>query len=92
MPEYDGGKVVADHGVILRVTNPFDRARKALLLFGCFGFGTWAAGRCVCSEDFLVHPTVRGGSDIECVVRSEVVRGVPQQPRICEIRELAAVE
>lgn len=90
VPEYDAGKLVADHGAILRVTNPFDRRRKALLLFGCFGFGTWASGRCVCSEEFLSHPVVRTGADIECVVRAEVVRGVPQQPIICELRELPA--
>jgi hypothetical protein len=89
-PEFASGKVIVDYGIILRTSNPFDRRHKVLVLFGCFGFGTWASGRCVCSEEFLAHPLVAAGSNVECVVRAEVVRGVPQQPIICELRELGA--
>jgi hypothetical protein len=86
-PEFRADDVSADYGVILRTTSPFDRKRKVLMLFGCFGFGTWAAGRFVCGEEFLAHPLTSSGADVECVVRTEIVRGAPQHTHICMLRE-----
>jgi hypothetical protein len=89
VPERDGnGEVCVDFGVILRAPNPFANDRRVVALFGCFGFGTWAAGRCALSDGFLSDPTVAKGAALECVVRTEIVRGVPQQATVCEIREL----
>jgi hypothetical protein len=77
-----------DYGVILREQNPFSPLHHVLALFGCFGFGTWAAGRLASLDDFLASTSVADGDDIECVLSTVVVRGVPQRPQICELRSL----
>jgi hypothetical protein len=90
VPQRDGNdELCVDYGVILRTSNPFKNDRMVIAIFGCFGFGTWAAGRHAFSNDFLADPTVAKGAALECVVRTEIIRGVPQQVTVCEIRELA---
>ena len=78
------GEWAHDYGVILKAPNPFNPDKKALLLFGCFGFGTWAAGRHACSGRFLAEPKIAAGADGLTIVRTEIVKGVPQFPQPCE--------
>jgi hypothetical protein len=84
----DNGELCVDYGVILRAPNPFASRRNVVALFGCFGFGTWAAGRSAHSDAFLLNPVAAKGGTVECIVRTEILRGVPQQATVCEIREL----
>jgi hypothetical protein len=85
------GQIAVDFGVILRVPNPFAPGRRVLMLFGCFGFGTWAAGRCAGSESFLAEPLVAAGADLECVVRTDVIRDVPQPAVVSELRTIPSL-
>jgi hypothetical protein len=92
-PEWNGQSVEVDYGVIIRSQNPFATDRSVLLMFGCYGYGTRAAGRFVCSDEFLRLAEVeKGGGDLECVVRTEVIGGAPQRASLCEIRPLAGVQ
>ena len=84
-PERDAsGECVYDYGAIVRAPNPFNPDKKVLLLFGCFGFGTWAAGRHACSARFLADPRIAAGADGLTIVRTEIVKGVPQFAQPCE--------
>ena len=44
-------------------------------------------------DEFLRLAEVeKGGGDLECVVRTEVIGGAPQRASLCEIRPLAGVQ
>jgi hypothetical protein len=80
------GRDFVDYGVLIRARNPFASENVVLLMFGCFGYGTWAAGRYAVSLQFLREGFVSSGRDFECVVRTEVIRGIPQPATMCEFR------
>ena len=90
VPRAEDGEVLTDYGVILRAPNPFAPERRVLLLFGCYGFGTWAAAKYVCSDEFLALQEVKAGVDLVCVVRADIVRDVPIGLTCCELRALDA--
>jgi len=82
------GEVTLDYGVIIRARHPSSGNSRVLALLGCFGFGTWAAGRCIVSDKFLSHEVVSAGSDLVCIVKTEIFRGVPQSSVILELRPI----
>jgi Predicted nucleotide-binding protein containing TIR-like domain len=89
VPNISGnGEVTSDYGVIIRARHPSSGKSSVLGLFGCFGFGTWAAGRCIVSDEFLSDKVVSAGSDLVCIVKTEIFRGVPQPAVILELRPI----
>jgi hypothetical protein len=77
-----GTRVLFDHGVIIKAANPFNRKHCVLVVAGSFGFGTWAAAKLARSRQFLTSPPVKHGLDIECLLKSEVIDEIPQEPEI----------
>lgn len=91
IPDPDSQEAVSvkfDHGVIVKAPSPFDRRRYILLLAGNYGYGVWAAIKLMSSPQFLHHPYVKNGLNIECLFRSEIVNGVPMEPEIIVVREV----
>jgi len=87
-----GGRrpVTMDVGVIKMLANPFARDRKALIMAGSYGYGTWAAPILVRNKTFLDHPVIRSGEPFECLFTVPVVAGRPEDPRICAVYPLDA--
>ena len=52
------------------------------------GFGTWAAIRYAISSEFLQSPIVNGDDPLECLIETDVVRGIPQSIRPVILRKL----
>jgi hypothetical protein len=81
VPNISGsGEVTSDYGAIIRARHPSYGKSCVLALFGCFGFGTWAAGRCIVSDEFLSDKVVSSGSDLVCIVKTEIFRGYRSRP------------
>ena len=83
--------VSLDHGAILSAQNPFATSHRIMVLFGCFGFGTWAAAR------FLTRPKdwAAAGADsdvlnFEAVVSASIVAGGPQESSVKMFRALTS--
>lgn len=89
-PEWNGPSVAIDYGIIICSHNPFAAEHSILLVFGCYGYGTRAAGRFVCSDEFLRLAEVDRGDNFECVVQTEVLGGAAQRASLCEIHPLDA--
>ena len=76
-----------DFGLVLRTSNPFSPEHQLLLIAGCYGFGTWGGAR------FLVEASQRGvhnaeirRSRFECLVRVNLVTGIPQTTQLEKFR------
>jgi hypothetical protein len=74
-PKRDGRDLSQDIGVIIEAANPFDSEKRVLLLFGCFGYGTWAAARFSKTGSFL--DALVTSRDVECVLQADVVQASP---------------
>lgn len=83
-----GDQLVADQGILIRATNPFNRERNVIILAGSFGFGTSAAARLLASSDILTHAIVAEGHPFEAVFSVEIVGGTPQHIDVKELRQL----
>jgi hypothetical protein len=93
-PESDddeGGRIVVtrDYGLIIRVPNPWNHSRAALIVAGGFGYGTWAGVMLARSAEFLSDERVTQASSVECLYETDVDRGIPQMPRIIDVRPIA---
>ena len=76
-----------DLGLIVRVKNPFDVEKPALIMTGSYGHGTWAAARYVVSPSFLKSDVAKSQS-FECLIKTTVVRDTPQQIQVLIARPL----
>jgi hypothetical protein len=74
--------VTQDHGVIIKVKNPFNQRRRVLIVAGTYGYGTWAAAKLLHGPQFLNEDFVKRGYDIECLSRAKIFDGIPQDPEI----------
>jgi hypothetical protein len=61
-----------DYAVVTRGRNPLQPEGDALLLAGCWGFGTWASASVAFRPDFNSHEMVKSGEDFEALVRVAV--------------------
>jgi hypothetical protein len=77
-----------DYGIIISHRNPFSCGGRALLIAGCFGFGTWAGARFISSSEFLDNEVVSSGSPFECLVEAQVFLDAPQTIKMIEVRQL----
>lgn len=94
------GQIVRDYGVIIRTRNPFlferhrnrrnllrlrrQREKRVVLMFGCYGLGTYAAVLFSKEKAFL-ELVKNTEEDIECVVSCDVFRKTPQSVRHVDI-------
>ena len=94
------GQIVRDYGVIVRTRNPFlferrqpkrnlfrfwrQREKWVVLMFGCYGLGTYAAALFSKEKAFL-DLVKNSEEDIECIVRCDVFRKTPQGVRHIDI-------
>jgi hypothetical protein len=76
-PKQGSRGLLRDIGVIIEAANPFNSERRVLLLFGCDGYGTWAAARFAKSGSFLDAPTWTNPRDLECIVQTEINEDYP---------------
>jgi hypothetical protein len=81
--------VTLDHGVLIKVQNPWKRERCIFILAGSYGYGTWAAAKLLRSPEFLVTPAVKRGLDVECLFKCEIPMEVPQEPEIIVTRVIS---
>ena len=89
IPKSDkSGNLVKDYGTIIRTDNPFALDKKILLIFGSYGYGTWAAAKLARSELFFKDERVIAGKSMECLIESDIVRATPQESKIIVLREL----
>lgn len=77
-----------DFGIIYWCKNPFEPRKRILISAGSFGYGTWACVRYILSEDFLTNSLVEKGLNIECLIETDVLWGVPQRVKAHILREL----
>jgi hypothetical protein len=53
-PSYNReGELIKDYGVIIKAANPFALKKHILLIFGSFGYGSWAASCFAVSNEFV---------------------------------------
>jgi hypothetical protein len=86
--ELESNKVAIDYGIVLADRNPFSQDKRALVVAGSFGYGTWGGIRLVTSKQFLGHPTVKKGKSVECLFEVDVTLETPQDTRLVVLREL----
>ena len=85
----DNTNIATDRGAILSAPNPFSTRHRVIALFGCFGFGTWAAARFVTRPELWPDNLAADADDFEAIISAPVVNGGPQQARIEMFRPLA---
>ena len=61
-----------DYAVVIRGRNPLNPDGEALLLAGCWGFGTWASARIAFRPDLNLHESVKSGEHFEALVQVDV--------------------
>jgi hypothetical protein len=85
----DTNSLEIDYGLIIRTRNPFAPDMQMLIIAGGFGFGTWAAVRFILSKEFLDNAIVSRGDPFECLIETDVTRGIPQDIRLMALRSLS---
>ena len=76
-----------DYGVLIKAVNPEEPSRQVMIIAGCSGYGTWAGAKLACSEQFLRDRLVSKGHPVECLYSTDVINGVPHNPKILVLRE-----
>jgi hypothetical protein len=84
----DNDEVISDYCIIIKTVNPFAHSKQILLIFGGYGYGSWAGARFTKSDKFLGAPPVSDGKDIECLIETDLVRETPQEAKIVILREI----
>lgn len=82
-------EVSKDYGVIIKTENPFDKKKDILIIYGAYGFGTWAGVRFAVTEAFTNHEIISTCKSFECLIETEVVLDTPQQTRSITVRKLS---
>ncbi|MGP4020638.1 hypothetical protein [Saccharopolyspora sp. 5N708] len=86
------GKLARDQGIVVLATNPYDQSKKILIVAGSYGFGSAAAAELVGSPEFLTHPLVKTGKNLEVFFTTDILEGAAQKARVVCVRELVPVE
>jgi TIR domain len=66
------GSLGKDFGLVIRGSNPAHPKKDALLLAGCWGFGTWASARMAFLPQLNAHELVNGTGHFEALVETDV--------------------
>jgi hypothetical protein len=86
--DVEGYALKTDVGVVIRTVNPFNAQSSVLLIFGSFGYGTWAGAELVRSKQFLVNRSEARMPAVEFLYETLVLQGVPQLPNIVVTKQL----
>lgn len=86
----DGARCGEDFGIIVRMTNPFNVRRKAILLMGSHTYGTIAAARYFVEE--MSKPRYWFYNDFTALVRSRVIDGHVTAPELQRILRMPAYQ
>lgn len=81
-------ELTSDYGLVIVAPNPYAPDKRMLLVFGTYGFGSWAGIRFLLSRQFRESNDLLEGEFVECLVESEIVKGTPQQPKMITMRPL----
>jgi hypothetical protein len=73
-----------DYGLIVRASNPYDADMPALVIGGCFGYGTWGGVRHLLSKEFLKSKNAKQKSGYELLLEVQYERDAP-----CTVAEKA---
>ncbi|MBD2752637.1 TIR domain-containing protein [Spirosoma validum] len=90
-PEYSRDyeePISTDCGVIIKAENPFSPSNQVLILFGSYGYGTWAAAKLLTSRGFYNNSVISNGDYFECVFTTDIVRETPQMPKVKMLRNI----
>jgi hypothetical protein len=63
-----------------------------LVFAGSFGYGSWAGARLAQSQEFLQAQLVSEGAAVECLFKTEVIKEIPQRPKIVLPRRIMMSE
>jgi hypothetical protein len=66
-----------DYGLIVRASNPYNADMPALIVGGCFGYGTWGGVRHLLSKGFLESENARRKSGYELLLEVQYERDAP---------------
>lgn len=84
VPKYNSNsQVVGDYGFAFKTQNPYNQETNAIILAGCFGFGTCAAAQIFESEKLLEK--IEGFENehgFEVLVYSDIINDWTQKPKI----------
>ncbi|MGW3127109.1 hypothetical protein [Streptomyces sp. NPDC001076] len=84
----DRDQLLVDQGIVIRAVNPFNPARRVVILAGSFGFGTSAAAQLLALPDLLGHPLVAADQAFEATFSVEIAGGTPQRIELRTVRGL----
>jgi len=82
------GNLLNDYAIVAKNRNPYNASKQILVIFGCFGYGTWAGVRFVTSEEGLGALAALPSRTMECLVEADIVRQSPQNIRMHVARSL----
>jgi hypothetical protein len=86
-PQLDqSGTAGKDYGVIVRGSNPVHPDRDALLLAGCWGFGTWASAGMAFLPQLNAQQFVQNGQHFEALVGTDVQADSLTEVDLLEVR------
>lgn len=85
-PSGDGG---VDYGLIIRARNPFEKSKKAVVIAGSWGYGTWAGAIHSISTNFNedISPFLDFDS-FECLLKSNIILRSPQSIETICVRRI----
>lgn len=83
-------EVGTDYALIISTQNPFAKEKRLLQVAGIHDYGTWAALRFVLSTEFIRHPLVREGKTVEALIKTDILKGTPQNVGLIGLRELSS--
>ncbi len=83
-PEFEDSVVKQDCGIITKCANPFHSGRQAVIVAGCYGWGTWAALESLLNPKNLAFLLGKRARYFQVLVSVSVFRRLPQEPRLEE--------
>lgn len=87
-PASSGGSLALDVGYIIVADNPYKMSRRVILLFGCFGYGTWAAMQALFLKQFMRKIKKNKYHNFEACVEVEIRHCRPHHIEIKDIRDI----
>lgn len=83
-PEFEDSAVRQDWAIITKCANPFHSGREAIVVAGCYGWGTWAAVEALLNPKNLALLLARRAHYFQILTSVRVFRRLPQEPRLEE--------
>ena len=81
-PEFDGSDIVKDYGMITRCSNTFSEEKEALVVAGCYGWGTHAALNALLNSSYLKQLVKKKSPHFQVLVSVAVRKKLPVNPSL----------